>query len=387
MAANAPENLVERYAAARIADIAEQDRIALDGYLKLYKQAPDSEILADRLFDSAIRAGDMATAVRAARALELQNGGSNETALLLFADAWRAKNWRMAGLAADELEAGGSLAFMAPMLKSWVNVAQGRSAGLPEADAEADGFFAYYSADQRIYLDLASGQHTKAKLGLRNIAGQSGDHVRDVMIAGVHVFLEQDRAFAAALMRSAVGSTDVLPEKATEKLPASQGLAALYARISAALTEQQLPAEGLLLARIADWIAPSQANIQLILVGALRGEGLTADALKMLERTQPASAYRLPLLEKRIDLLIASGNAASALDIARHAAAISPKSVATKLLVARAHDAAGNLAAVVSTYREITGDSDFSALVPRQQGAYRLLLAVALDRAGDWASA
>jgi predicted Zn-dependent protease len=103
-AASAPqEDLAGRYASARVAEIGEQDSIALNAYLKLYKQAPDSEILADRLFDSAIRSGDMATAVRAARAKELRNGGNAETVLLLFADAWRAKNWRMADLAADEL--------------------------------------------------------------------------------------------------------------------------------------------------------------------------------------------------------------------------------------------------------------------------------------------
>ena len=188
-AATAPaEDLAGRYATARIAEIGEQDGVALSGYLKLYKQAPDSEILADRLFDSAIRSGDMVAAVRAARAKELRNGGSSETALLLFADAWRAKNWKMAELAAGELAQSRNLGFMASMLKSWVRVAQGQSADLPEAEVDADSFFAYYSADQRIYLDLATGRFANAKLGLRAIAAQSGDHVRDVMIACSLVF-------------------------------------------------------------------------------------------------------------------------------------------------------------------------------------------------------
>ena len=84
-------DLAARYASARLSEIGEQDQAALKAYLKLYKEAPDSDILVDRLFDSAIRTGDITSAVRAARAQELRNGGNAETTLLLFADAWRAK--------------------------------------------------------------------------------------------------------------------------------------------------------------------------------------------------------------------------------------------------------------------------------------------------------
>lgn len=387
--ANAPaEDLAGRYASARIAEISEQDSLALSGYLKLYKQAPDSEILADRLFDSAIRSGDMVTAVRAARAKELRNGGSAETALLLFADAWRLKNWRMADLAADELSQSGNLAFMAPLLKGWVRVAQGEGANLPDADADKDGIFAYYSADQRIYLDLASGQFAKAKLGLRAIATQSGDHVRDVMIAGADSLAGEngDPAFAQALMRSATGSVDGLAARGG-KLPVERGLSALYARISLALVEQDLPKEGLILARIGSWIAPAQPNVQLALAKALQANGLSEEALKLLQQLPVGSPYRLNALESRIDILIASQKIPEAINVVTEAVRIAPKSVATNLLYARVQEAARNVPQVISTYREMTEAPEFSKLPPRQQASYRLLLASALDQAGDWSSA
>lgn len=388
-AATAPsEDLIGRYASARVAEISEQDAIALSGYLKLYKQVPESEILADRLFDSAIRSGDMTTAVRAARAKELRNSGNSETVLLLFADAWRSKNWEIADLAAEQLSASGNLGFMSPMLKSWVRVAQGKSPDLPEADADADSFFAYYSADQRIYLDLASGQFAKAKLGLRGITTQQGEHVRDVMIAGAETLAgkDGDQAFAEALMRSAIGTTSGLPARST-KLPAERGLSALYARIALALIEQDMPKEGLVLARVGDWIAPMQTNAGLTLAKALQANGMTGEALNVLRQQPATSPYRLAALESRIDLLIAAKNIGEANAAIAEAAKASPKSVAIKLLYARVQEAAGNMPLVISTYREMTDAPEFAQLPPRQQASYRLQLASALDRSGDWPSA
>ena len=386
------EDLAARYASARLSEIGEQDQAALKAYLKLYKEAPDSDILVDRLFDSAIRTGDITSAVRAARAQELRNGGNAETTLLLFADAWRAKNWRMADLAADELSAGGNLGFMAPILKSWVRVAQGKSADLAESDVQPDSFFAYYSADQRIYLDLASGRFASAKLGLRAIASQSGDHVRDVMIAGADALggKNGDPVFAEALMRSVMGSTETFNHPPTDpggKMPADRGVSALYARIAMALVDQDLAKEGLVLARIGHWIAPAQPNVQLALAKALHANALGEEALKLLEQPPVALPYRLPALESRIDMLIAAKDTSRAIDIAMQATKASPKSVAAKLLYARALEAAGAMPLVITTYREMTDAPAFSKLPPRQQASYLLLLASALDQAGDWGAA
>jgi Flp pilus assembly protein TadD len=274
------------------------------------------------------------------------------------------------------------------MLKAWVRVGQGKNADLPDADADSDSFFAYYSADQRIYLDLASGQFAKAKLGLRAIAAQSGDHVRDVLIAGAYALAGQgsDQGFAEALMRSAVGSTEGLPT-GSGKMPAELGLSALYARIASALIEQEMPKEGLVLARIGNWIAPSQENVALTLSAALHANALTSEALLLLEQIPAGSPYCLPALESRVGMLLATDNAAKAQEIVLQAAKSSPKSVAIKLLYARVQDAAGNMPLVISTYREMTQAPDFANLAPRQQASYRLLLASALDRTGDWAAA
>lgn len=385
------ESFADQYVAARVAEIGEQDRLAVQGYLKLQARIPESDILADRLFDASIRAGDMTAAVRAARARSLAKQGTAETALLLFADAWRQRNFDMADVAADELSTRGSLAFMSPVLKHWVLIRRGDAPEFEEVDPAINGVLAYYSTDQRIYFDLATGRLAKAKLGLRSIASQSGDYVRNVLLAGADTLSgsKGDPAFAQALKRSAVGSGSVprLNPKSTNILSPDVGLAAFYGRISAALIEQNQPEEGLVLARIATWLAPESAEMKLALASALHANELRPEALQLLTSIPVESPLSFSAFEKRVDYLIGAGQIENALRLTKSEADRNPQSVATQLQRARALQASGNTSEVVEIYRAITQSDYFSALPPRQQASYRLLLASALDQANDWPAA
>ncbi len=383
------EDAVSQYANARLAEIGKSDEIAVKAYLKLYRDAPDSEILADRLFESAVRSGDMPTAVRAARAMELRNGGSAETALLLFADAFRTKNWAMANVAAEEVSQGGNFAFMAPMLKSWVRLAQGKPADLPEADEAADAFFAYYSGDQRIYMQLAAGEVSAARFGLRAMASQQGDYVRDLLLTSADVVAANgDKAFADALLRTVWGGEDIaIARKAAARLSPGEGLAALYRRVGASLVEQDVPEQGLLLARIADWIAPQTDATRIGLGRALEANGLSDKAMVQFASISPDSPYAIPATEAQIGLLTEQGRKADALAIAKEAGRQAPNSVAMKLLQARTQEAVGDLTAAIAIYRQLASASESANISPRQQASYRLLLASALDQSGDWPGA
>lgn len=385
------ESFADQYVAARVAEIGEQDRLAVQGYLKLQARIPESDILADRLFDASVRAGDMTAAVRAARARSLAKQGTAETALLLFADAWRLRNLDMADLAADELASRGSLAFMSPVLKQWVSIRRGDAPEFAEVDPAVNGVLAYYTTDQRIYFDLATGRLAKAKLGLRSIASQSGDYVRNVLLAGAEVLSgpKDDPAFAQALMRAAVGTlaaTQSVP-KSGGRLSPDTGLSAFYGRISAALVEQNQPEEGLVLARIATWLVPESVEMKLALANALQANALQAEALQLLATVPVESPLYYSAFEKRVDYMIAAGQIENVLALTKSELGRNPKSVATQLLRARALQAGGNTAEVVAIYSQMTQSDDFATLPPRQQASYRLLLASALDQANNWPAA
>ncbi len=381
---------VDRYAAARLAEIGNLDGDALKGYIKLYSDAPESAVLADRIFDSAIRTGDMAAALRAVRAQELRGEVSGEAPLLLFADAFRQKNWPMAMLAADELPTRGNLGFMAPILRSWLNVAQGKAHDLAIVDPQTDTLFAYYSNDQRIYLELASGEYAKARLGLRGIAATGGDYVRDLMLRAAPVFAAQgDDMFADALIGTGIGAdrlavaTLPIDKKRKAKVLANEGLSALHVRVASALLEQNANDQALVLARIAFWYAPDSEPAKLVLANALSAHGLKRHATLITESIPQTSLYWPQAIQQRVGKLEPS----EAVAVARDASQRWPKSPTLALLAAQSQEAAGDLVGAADSYRTILEDAVKAGASPRLRAYYQLLLASALDNSGNWEAA
>lgn len=390
MAASKTEDAASQYAAARLAEIGNRNDDALKAYIKLYRDAPDSAVLADRIFDSAIRAGDMDAALRAVRVQELRGEVSSEAPLLLFADAFSRKNWGMAKLAADELPARGNFGFMAPMLRSWVNVAQGNADGLAAADAQTDPLLAFYSNDQRIYIQLANREFANAKLGLRGLVSVGGEYVRDLMLRAAPAIAAQgDEMFADALIGTAMGgdrlAVAALPIDKTRrtKLSPEDGLSALHVRIAAALLEQNVNDQALVLARIASWYAPDSDAAKLMLVSALDANGLRLQA-SALAGTITRTSYYWPQAVKRLAETLTPNEAAG---LAREAAQDWPKSASLALFAAQSQEAAGDLAGAVASYRIIVDNAATSGISPRQRAYYQLLLASALDNVGNWRAA
>jgi tetratricopeptide (TPR) repeat protein len=390
VAAAKADDAVNQYAAARLAEIGKRDGDALKAYIKLYRTAPDSAVLADRIYDSAIRSGDMAAAIRAVRSQELHGEVASEGPLLLFTDAFRQKNWALAVLAVDELSTRSNLGFMAPILRSWINVAQGKPHGLPEAGEQSDPLFAFYSSDQRVYLDLAVGDYNKAKLGLRNMALVGGDNMRDLFLRASPIIKKQgDAAFAEALIGTALGTDQIsisaLPSGV--KLSPETGLAALHTRISSALLEQEIAEPALVLARNALWIEPTYEPAKIAVARALVAQGQEATALALLASIPPTSPYWSPAVNERIAILTAQKRFDDALADATKGAARWPKSFNMKILVAQALAAKGDIRGAATQYREVADLADKGGYGPRQRANYRLLLASTIDKAGNWAAA
>ena len=282
---------IDGYFGARLAEIGNRQNTALKGYLALFKKQGASEVLADRIYASAIREGDLQSALRAVRAQELRNAVSPEGPLLLFTDAFKRKNWAMANVAASELQARSNFGFMAPILKEWVNVAQGKASNLAASNPKVDPYFAYYSIDQRVYLALAAGQLDAAKLGLTGLAGVDDEFVRDLAIRAAPIFAANgDKVEAASILQSAVerdyGEALLKTSKgedAANFLP-EEALAALNVRVARTLLEQKNGEKALVFARIAQWLAPKNDSAKLILSQVLNDQGLADAAVRIFIR-------------------------------------------------------------------------------------------------------
>lgn len=378
---------VDLYLAARLAEIEHRNADALGGFLKLYKQSPDSSILTDRVFENAIRTGDMVSAVRAVRAQELKGDVSAEAPLILFADAFRSKKWSMALLAADELESRSNFGFMAPVLRAWVAVAKGEDFELPDGSAQPDSLYSFYSNDQRVYLDLANGRIAKAKLSLRNIALVGGDTMRDLYIAAAPVIAKSgDESFAQALIGAAIGTQEAkaIPMRGTGRITPEQGLSAFHSRIASALLEQEMVEPALAIARIGLWHDPTSDTAKIATANALATQGDFSGAMALYDGVQHSSPYWSRMVTAKIDAMTRKGQTEAATKFAKDSALVKPESLALAMLYGQTLQKDGNARQAAEQLRAVVERSESAAYSPRQQATYRLLLASALDDAGDW---
>ncbi|MGB5076196.1 MAG: tetratricopeptide repeat protein [Sphingorhabdus sp.] len=381
---------MNQYANARLAELGGNDAEALKSYLRLGRDAPESRVLAERVYESAIRSGDMAAAVRAVRAQELIGDVSAEAPLLLFADAFKKKNWSLALLATNELSTRSNLAFMAPILHSWINVAQGNPHDLVDVGNQSDPIFAYYSNDQRVYLDLATGDYAKASVGLRNMALVGGEHVRDLFLRAAPIMAKQgDTAFTDALISHALGND----RQPTTRMPTSQnltpqeGLAAFHTRIANALLEQDIIGPALVLARVGQWMDPANEAAKLAVARALVSHSQYSPANELLITIDSTSPYWLRSIGERIKIHNIQGSHGAALAVAKEGVARWPKSVGMTTLLAQALENMGDRQAAIIKYRELVDLAEQGAYNPRQRANLHLALASVLDRGGDWAAA
>ncbi len=384
---------LDRYFNARLAEIDNRDDEALKTYLLLLKTQPTSIVLPDRVLTSAIRSGNMASAAQAVRLLELSNGTRGEAPLILFADAFRRKDWSMAAVAITELEQRSNFAFAAPILQSWSNVAQGKSTDFPTTTSTADSVFSYYSSDQRVYFDLAAGDFSMAKTRLADFDRADEEFVRDLKIqAAGHFVARGDQVFALSLLNGQLERSDAgaLLSGATSNqslVTPAMGLAALHTRLATALLEQNVGDQALTLARIGNWLAPNNDATKLVLAKALADQGLYSQSGAVFNSVPLRSPYWSRAISDHARMLQDNKQSAKALALVKAASVAKPTSPQIALLLAQSYDAAGDLPASITAYTKLSNEADANGAAPRQRALYKTFLATAQDKSGDWASA
>ncbi len=388
------QRAVVDYANARMAEIGNRQDEALQAYLKLHRKAPQSAVLTDRLFEAAILKGDIATAVKAARAQELQDASADQAPLLFYADAFRSRNWEMASLAATELSQSGRFSFMSPVLQAWVNVARGKPHGLEPVDGIKSPFAAYYSSDQLAYLALATGKFEDGEQAVSELARGDLEYARDLMIRAAPVIAANgDKGFADALQAAGIGAdwsvaaASPVAQKKRAKMTKEDALSALHVRVATTLLDQNLPVEGLVMARLAQWLSPEFDPARLVLARALAEQGLVAEASKQRALIGADSPYWGRGITEEFEMLSEAEQPPQALAVAQAASKRVPNSARLKLLIARGQSAVGQDEAAAASYAAMVEQSQGKQYGSRQQATYRLLYATALDNSGHWTQA
>lgn len=385
----------KQYFAARLADIDKRDNDALSGYLLLFKGNGDSPALADRLFESAIRNGDMAAALSVVRQPELQNQPGGTGHLVVFADAFRRGDWANAQIAAAQVESKSSYGFIAPMLQSWINIARGNPHGFDSPPGADESLLGYYSTDQQVYFELAAGNLQEARRLLAAFRGVDADFARDLLITAAPIYAAGgDSDFAQGLI-GGVASADYLSKAVRSKnnkrgaagLTPAQGVATLHTRLAGALIEQNAPDQGLIFARVALWLDPQSGAAQRTLARALRALMLDDAAQTAWTAIDRRSPYWPVAIQEQVRHYGGIGQHDTAQKLADAALSQAKNSAYLRLLTAQARENGGDYERAGAIYRQLAEDAEEKAESSVQQAAYLLFYATALDKGGNWSEA
>lgn len=319
------------------------------GFAALMAQDPGSTTIADHAYRQAILGGDMALAVRAAHLLDAQKALPSDAKLLLALERVKAHDWVRARALAEQIASDRAFGFCAPYLRAWI------AAGSGQGDAVA----------------LIEG-------------------ARNLPLASLY-YPEQRALLLIALGRAAEAANSLGPQAAAQ-LPAhvkgpEEGLSPLLVHVATDFTRQQYVSTGMIMARMAAYVAPDNGASWVILAELLQRMQRSDLALAALAHVGPASSVADDARALRIAVLNDSGKHQQALDEAlaatrRPGADIDDWGRAGDLylVMAKPAEAAQAYAKALALAEARQAPADVLWPILLQQGG-------ALDLAGDWPAA
>jgi len=391
-AVHANDQELERFVEARLLEINDEEASALERFEYLFSKASDSETLADRLFDISLREGDVDTALKALEKLENNVSIASEVRLLRFASALKKRNWRAAQKSVEALKKDRVFSFMAPIMGSWIEIAQGKDGETLLDTSKNTSLTNFYANDQIIYQYLVQKKFKKVRDGIVSVRPFNEVFARDLILTTAAILYNDEKAFAEALLEAQGSeSADTLLRFLKEKPSKSKrnaltavsveiGVARLYARVSATLVSQDLYETAVFFARTAHWLAPQDRSVALHLANALEASQANEQASSLLEDIEAWDPY-YPLFQRlNIQILVDSGQYQDAVDFAK--AINKSGSVSSKLLLAQAYVEAKQYKEAELAYRDLIENSPDASNY--RKSYYILYLARSLNEAGDW---
>jgi tetratricopeptide (TPR) repeat protein len=389
-----PRSPLISYVEARAAASAGALDRASAGYGAALAAAPDNELIAAQALGHAVTAGDWPLALNAAHILERRGALLPDARLLLLAEAFHNRNWRVAAAQIDAVEHDQLFAFAVPVLRAWLAVGSGQSDPLAALPAEgAGGVAAAYAAEHRPLLMLATGRPGAAEqlVSAANSAGPRGARLR---IAGAALLARRgDQAAALALLEgngAPVAAARALIQ-AGRPVPgaiagADAGMAELLIRLALDLHSQELTPLAAMFARLATWLAPDSSEAWMISAELLSQQGKQNVAVPLLANVAADDPFAITVRDQRIRIQLDGGNRDAALADALAATRIASAVTTDWVRLGEVYGAMGRQAEAATAYgRAIDARRDGDEAQP--EWALWLMRGGALDESGNWVDA
>lgn len=380
------------YVRARAADAAGVGAIATAGYSAALDAAPQDEVLALRAFRHGLSGGDRALAVRAARILDLRGLLPADGRLLLLGEAVSVGDWRLASALVDRIDTDGAFNFASPVLRAWIALgAGGDPIAALDGATKAGAVGAVYIAEHRALLIAAQGGVDEPIAMVRAMAaGAQGQTVR-LRTAIAAKLAKSERRKALDLLVGDDPVTTAARElvRRRKTLPGAVdtpalGISELLVRIAADIARERETPLALGFARMATFLAPTNATAWLVTSELLASADRPEAALAALARVSPTDPFIEAAKSGRMQLLMQTGDDAGALALA---------DAATKRRAATATDwsRVGGIRAGLERYAEAAEAYDRALKLAPEGGDQRwtlqLMKGSALEQAGDWPAA
>ncbi len=318
------------YAQARLAEESGEPARAVNSYRLAFASDPSDPSLAFRSYRQAMKAGDMALALRAARVLDAAGALTKDGALLFLVDALNRKDWKAARTLCTRLQSEENFAFMTPLIESWVSIGEG-DYHLPALDTAAPGLaLTRRYVDEHVALQLLQLRHpdqaqpfidrlftvrdedlTGLRLALAQRLAQLG-RTREALA----ILPESMPALASTRAAVAGGAKVVVPP-----LTPAQGVARLLARLGDDVGAGEPQTIALILARLATFADPGNPELRLGLARRLDAADLPDLAFEEAGKVDPRSVFALAAQDARVDALLESDRSDEALALTRELAA------------------------------------------------------------------
>ncbi len=383
---------LRQYVRARLADAGGMPDAAATSYARLLEAAPDDKRLALRAYRQALTAGNFKLAGLAAAQLDRLGALPPDAVLMLFTEAVAAHDWKRADALIQRIDREQMFAFLTPVMRGWVAYGQKKSdPARLVATSPGSQLANAYARDHHLLIALAAGR-SDTLADLRSlVVAQDSRSLRLQLAAGALLAKRGDTANARAMLEGRAPELAAARAALDAGRPlggaidtAELGLSELFAQLAIDVKGDGRSPVSLQLARLASHLAPGNAAATIATADLLAANGYHAAAIALIGQVPADNPLFEAARQERGTILLAMGDRQAAL--------------------ADAERAAQQPGATASTFTELGGilsDLDRPADAARAyqraididqaQGspswAHLFLKAGALDRAGDWPSA
>jgi len=313
---------VADYVRARAADDLGELSTAANGFATAAAENPGNMTLALRAYRQAVAAGDMALALKGAKALDGQQSLPPDGTLLLLGDAVQSKDWKRARALTDRVAAEKLFAFLAPVMRAWIAYGSHDADPLAPLKTLSPGSLSEtYGAEQQGLLLIAMGREDEGVAAINALQLPDGARSARLRIAAA-AELDKRRKHDAALAML-VGDAPAIARaraalNAKQKLPGAidtpaQAIGELYVHVAADLNRQQAAPLALGFARIATMLAPDSSEPWLVTASLLSLGGADDAALDAVNHVSPDDPFAGSARDTRVMLLVRAGRSDQAL--------------------------------------------------------------------------